>query len=157
MRGLLLELGELELYEETLDAFGCARLSRVEVESYLSTALAAYDRALLVKRRPSPSDGLRLNPSARAYAAEGARDLIEQGYHREAMYWIWHFHTIAQVALEFDAPIEERLQLGAAYDRLLFELGVGTPSAVRAQGERANALAERVFALTDRLVEAYAV
>jgi len=155
MRGHLLELGELDLYEQTLDAFGCAHLSPADVDLFLDYAMAAYDAALQVRRVP-PSIGLRLHPYVRPYAVEGTRELLAEGHHREAVYWIWMIHTIAQFALEFASSGKDRLSLLAAYNRLLIALSVGTPNAVRAHGERTALLTKRVFAVVDRIAENYA-
>jgi len=152
----LFSIGQHELYEDILSGFGSGLMRTAEVESYLEAALRAYDRALQTCRSPS-SPSLRLHPCVRRYAAEGALEMIRQGLHREAMSWILHFHTVAQVALEFDPPDEnERAILWPEYERLLIALGLGTPAALRRSAERATILAERVFRLVDDIVSQYA-
>ena len=84
---MLSAAGQERLSEKRLELLGSAGLSRDSVESLLDSCVAAYDRALEVHRKPTPFD-YDLSPEARPFAIGGSRDLIDRGYHREALLWI---------------------------------------------------------------------
>ncbi|WP_214412007.1 hypothetical protein [Sphaerisporangium fuscum] len=126
-REVLTEYGEAGFHEELLDWLGCARLSRSRAGVHLERLTDVYDRVPYDLARPYGSD---LTPEARQISIDGTRELIEQGLHREAIWWI--VVTFAR-CLTF-APYGT-----AALQELLDELGVGTPAAMR---QRAGAVVD---------------
>ncbi|GLK15001.1 hypothetical protein GCM10017600_84140 [Streptosporangium carneum] len=124
-REVLTRYGEAEFHEEALDWLGCAHLSRSRVAAHLERLTDVYDRVPYDLARPYGSD---LTPEARQISIGGTRDLVEQGLHREAVWWI--VVTFAR-CLTF-APYGT-----AAFQELLDDLGVGTPAAMR---QRAGAI-----------------
>ena len=85
-RSLLLEHGRPEVHEELLELLGCARLTRGRVEAHLRAMTTTFDAAAVAAgTRPFASD---ITSTARPIAVDGSRDLIAQGHHREAVFWI---------------------------------------------------------------------
>lgn len=109
--------GREDLYESILAVNGIASVSREEVEVRLRECLRAFDRAVEVFRTPFWSDH-RMHDHVRPYIAEGAREMIGEGLHREAMAWIIWNHVVANVVIQADAPEEEKREFQQAYDRL---------------------------------------
>jgi len=85
--------------------------------------------------------------------AEGAREMIAEGHHREAMMWILLGYFTAMGALENDAPAAEKQQHLAAFGGLMRELGLGSPDAWRAGVEATRAFAEECFTLAEYMIE----
>jgi hypothetical protein len=149
---LLEKAGRPELHEKGLDAFGCANMSRSQVESYLQVAIAAFDRAVEVYRTPFHFS-YKLHPHVRPYLMEATQEMIDEGYHREAVGWIWFVYHISNAAIQNDAPEEERLQFQAGFDHLLSGLGLVAPEAWPSRLQKAQELAHKIFEIADGVVE----
>jgi hypothetical protein len=151
MREVLYGQGHAELHEAVLRLLGWARLGRQEVEQYLDDCAEAFDCAVAVTRTPVPFQA-KLQPHVRPYLVDGAREMIVQGYHREAMFWISGFLLFANTAIQCDAPAADKPRFQALFDRLVAEMGLCTPADVAARAQEAQALADALFAVADGLV-----
>lgn len=116
-RELLHADGRPDLHESILAIHGFTDVSLAQTESSLEECLRAFDRAVEVFRTPFWSDH-RMHAYVRPYIDEGSREMIREGRHREAMPWIVWNHMVANVALQNDAPEEDKRQFQDAYDRL---------------------------------------
>jgi hypothetical protein len=152
MKELLRSQDRLDLHEGLLTVLGYADMSPEKVEFYLQECTVAFDRAVAVKRRPS-FWGFKLRPHIRPYAIDGAREMIDEGLHREAMYWIEAFFVIALAAIQSDAPEEEKPHFQATFGRLLSDLGLTTPDDWASRLRQAGSLADEVFKVADDIVE----
>ncbi|MFD8557574.1 hypothetical protein ACFV1N_09855 [Streptosporangium canum] len=140
-REILTRYGEAGFYEELLDWLGCAHLSRSRVAAHLERLTDVYDRVPYDLARPYGSD---LTPEARQISIDGTRELIEQGLHREATWWI--VVTFAR-CLTF-APHGT-----AALQELLDDLGVGTPATMRQMAETVVAGLPRLRQVREALMD----
>jgi hypothetical protein len=119
---LLAEYGRLDVHEELLELLGAANLTRPQVEHHLATMTEVFDAAERVIKTPVffASD---LSDVARPIAIDGTREMIERGYHREAMFWIAATHSRCQYVFSVDAPeMPERFKPG--YRATLADLGI---------------------------------
>ena len=99
VRELLAEQGRPEFYEALLTLLGCSNWTRRQTEEHLDAVAAAFDRAKRMPKGDFPYAG-DISDAARPVAIDGSRALIEQGFHREAVYWMvatycrccWIFH-----------------------------------------------------------------
>jgi len=117
VREILHADGRQDLYESILALHGFTHVSREETEYRLQECLRAFDRAVEVFRTPFWSDH-RIHPYVRPYVADGAQEMIQEGYHREAMPWIVWNHVVANVAIQNDAPEDEKRQFQESFDRI---------------------------------------
>lgn len=140
-----------ELHEALLDLLGCATLSRTQVEHWLEPAATAFDRAVAVKRSPSPF-GFKLQPYIRPYLVEGARELIEAGLHREAMWWLGLGYFVCNAAIQNDGNVDERHYYQAQFHTFLGSLATETTAERQARAIRARYLTDVLFALSDELI-----
>jgi hypothetical protein len=131
---------------------GCAGMDREQVNFYLEECAAAFDLAVTVKQGPT-FWGFKLRPHIRPYAIEGAQEIIDGGSHREAMWWITFFFVISLVAIQADAPDEDKPRFLATFQRLLNDLGMGTPADWQARHQQGRILAESVFQVADENIE----
>ncbi|TVR61444.1 MAG: hypothetical protein EA426_03350 [Spirochaetaceae bacterium] len=141
-----------ELAERMLEYIGSARMSRTDAEQLLTACTAAYDRALEVKRSPVPF-GFKVCPASRQHMIDGSRELIDQGYPREAVWWIQAVHYAAHNVLERDAPDEWERVYREPYQRLLDALGIGSLEAVAAKVPLAEELLSRTMAVAEEIME----
>lgn len=152
-RELLTDYGRLDYYEPLLALLGCAGMARERVEEHLTALAGAFDAAAAAIRSPFPfaTDVCTL---ARPTAIDGSRELIEQGQHREAIFWVAVTYTRCMQVLEADAPADVSERHGAGYRRLLADLGAGSPAAVRERAERTREHLPRVWALAEAIMAA---
>lgn len=125
VRELLAEYGHLDLFDTLLEPLGCATMSRARVEHHLTALATVFDVAKTVVKTPFPftSD---ISDVARPLAIDGTRDLIERGYHREAVFWLVATYSRCQKVLYEDAPAEMHHRFDHGYRQLLGELGVSS-------------------------------
>jgi hypothetical protein len=151
MKELLQSQHGSDLHEGLLTVLGYADMSPEKVGFYLQECTVAFDRAVAVKRRPSYW-GFKLRPHVRPYAIDGAREMMDESHHREAMYWIEAFFVIALAVIQNDAPEEEKPRFQATFGRLLSDLGLRTPDDWRSRLRQARKLADEVFRVADDIV-----
>lgn len=151
MKELLKTLGRPDLHEEALRVNGYANLSRTQVESYLRDCTIAFDRAVEVTRTSVPF-GFKLHSFIRPYVVEGIQEMLDEGCHREAMWWTGVFLWISNNAIQVDAPEEEKLQFQAIANRLFSDMGINTPQDIACRFQQAKALTEKVFKAADDIV-----
>jgi hypothetical protein len=140
VRELLAERGpgleaasRLEVHEMLLELLGCAQTTRAAAEEHLAGVADAFDTAAAVIRSPFPfaSD---ISDIARPIAIDGSREMIEQGYHREAMFWIAVTASRCMGVFAADAPAEAQ-RFAPGYRALLADLGISSPADLQRRSE----------------------
>ena len=152
LRDVLHAAGRRDLHEATLQLLGWAHLRRHEVEGYLHDCALAFDLATAVSRTPVPFQ-VKFQPHVRPYIIAGAQEMIEQGYHREAMFWIAGFLMFANTAIQADAPAAEKPRFQGMLDRLMTQMGLSAPTAVATRVREAELLTDAIVAVADALIE----
>ncbi|MDQ3856287.1 MAG: hypothetical protein M3281_07840, partial [Chloroflexota bacterium] len=153
VRALLAQYGHLEIYEPLLALLGCAGMTRTRVEYQLGVIAEVFDAATLVLRTPFPfaSD---LSEIARPIAIDGSRDLIERGYHREAVFWIAVTYSRCQQVFHSDAPAGSRDRYTPGYRQLLGDLGIVSFDDLLRRGAEVKAYLPRVWETAEAIVAA---
>jgi hypothetical protein len=152
---LLQNQGKIELHEGILKMYGCAHMSRKQVEFCLHESMNAFDIAVEVRHTPPTNwlADLYIHPDVRPYLVNGAQEMIDEGSHREAMFWIAFIHSLANAVIQNDAPDEDKSKYQAGFDRLLSEFGLSTRADWQSRSELTNSVAKEVFQLADEVVE----
>jgi hypothetical protein len=148
MKELLATWGRPEIHEETLNVLGYASLSRMQVESFHRDSIIAFDRAVEVCRSPVPYR-FKLHTFVRPYFVEGVQEMIDEGNHREAMYWTMACLFISNNAIQADAPESEKSRFQARFDQIVAALGWKTPGDIASRCQQAAALKENLFQAAD--------
>lgn len=150
---LLLKYQAVVVYEALLEVAGLTGVSRVQVEGHLSALADVFDATCpLVKSAfPFASD---ISPVARPIAIDGSYTLIEQGFHREAMFWIVVTYSRCMVILNQDAMPETVERFRPAYHRLLADLGVRSVEDVAQYKRRALDFLPVVEEVADHIIMA---
>jgi hypothetical protein len=132
VRELLAEYGHLDFYNALLELLGCAQISRACVEEHLVALTEVFDAAKAVIKTPFPfaSD---LSDIARPIAIEGSREMIESGYHREALFWMVATYSRCRQVLLQDTPVEMRDRFSPGYRQLLGDLGITSSADLQAR------------------------
>jgi hypothetical protein len=151
MKELLKTWGRSDLHEEALHVIGYANLQETQVESYLRDCSIAFDRAVEVTRTPVPF-GFKLHAFVKPYVVDGVQEMLDEGCHREAMFWAGAFLWISNNAIQADAPEEEKLQFQLIMNRLYSDMGISTPQDVAVHFQYTRSLTEKVFKFADDIV-----
>ena len=150
---LLAEYSHLDFYETLLEMLGCAQMSRVCVEHHLSALTDVFDVAKAVVKTPFffASD---ISDIARPIAIDGSQEMIEHGYHREAIFWMVATYSRCQKVLYHDVPVEIQDRFSPRYRQLLDDLGITSFADLHEQGERVKELLPRVWEVTEAIMAA---
>jgi hypothetical protein len=149
---LLARRGRLDIHEELLDLLGSANLSRSQVEHHLATMTEAFDAAKSVIKTPVffASD---LSDVARPIAIDGTREMIERGFHREAMFWIAATHSRCQQVFAVDSPeMQDRFE--PAYRSMLADLGITSFEDLLARRNAVRNYLPRLMTIADEIIAA---
>lgn len=150
---LLDEQGRLDLHEAALTLFGSAHMSRADVQAMLDRTVVAFDRSVEVYKTPTPY-GFTIRPHLRPYLAEATQEMIDEGNHREAMYWITALAGESYLVLQNDVTDEEKPEFAAQLQAMYAALGYEGISAEAWAGrvESAERLAQEIYLIADALI-----
>jgi hypothetical protein len=151
LREILRDVGKPELHEDALAICGFAGLGAARVSTYLERSAHAFDRAVELKRTPSPY-GFKLRSHLRPYLVDSMRPLIAGGEHREAMFWICASLYISSSALQNDAPEAEWAEHTLLLAELTHDLGLDSETSWPGRLRQAISLKDTLFRLADEVV-----
>ena len=151
-RDVLREYGHADLYVELLQLLGCADLPAERVEHHLAGLARTFDAAAAAFRTPYRfrSD---ISAAARPIAIDGSRDLIRNGCHREAVFWMVATFGRCHAILAVDAPDEQRA-LAPAFEAMLADLGIASHAALVRRAEACRQFLPRVWETAEAILAA---
>jgi hypothetical protein len=152
-RQLLADHGLSDEYESLLDDLGCAGLRRETVERHLDALEDVFDVAASVGTTPFffSSD---ISAIARPIGIDGSRDLIERGFHHEAVFWIVATYARCQTILYHDAPGELHDRFDEGFRALLGDLGVRSSADILERGRQVEESKARIWAVAEAIMAA---
>ncbi len=124
-REVLAKYGKLSRFEDVLALLGCAELGKSDVEALLEDTTTTFNRAVQVIRTPFILDFYICEP-VRPISIGGSQELISNGNHREAVLFIMAMFNRSLLAIQNDAPDDEKLPFLLSYQKALDVLGLGT-------------------------------
>jgi hypothetical protein len=102
-REVLYENDKRALYETLLELLGCEDCDRPSVQRHLDELSEVFDQAVAVAKTPFFFSG-DITPHGRPVAIDGSQQLIDNGDHREAVFWLIATYARCQKILSADAP-----------------------------------------------------
>ena len=124
-RDLLAEHGQLDLHEQLLELLGSHRLTESRVRRHLDAVTRMFDAAA-PKRTDSYRFSSDVNDASRPISIDGTRDMIDRGFHREAVFWLVVTGSRALQKLAHGAGAEAANAFEPEFAGLLSDLGVDT-------------------------------
>jgi len=118
MQSALESEGRPDLYAGVLDVCGVAGLTLRQVQGYHAEMLRAFDRAVEVRRTFVPYS-FKVQPHLRPYVDEAIAELITEGHHREAAFFLTLPYSTVNAILQKDASEQEKPGYQAGFDGLL--------------------------------------
>ena len=147
---LLDEQGRPDLHEAVLTLWGSAHMSRADVQAMLDQSVVAFDRSVELYQTPTPF-GFTIRAHLRPYLAEATQEMIDEGKHREAVFWIMTLVTEAYLVLQNDAPDAEKPVFAAQLQGLLAALGYTSAELWAERVAAAERLAREIYQIADAL------
>ncbi len=124
-RELLRDYGHAAFYETLIDQLDPARMTPQRVAEHLAALSVAFDDAATVIRSPF-FFAADISRGARPIAIGGSAELIAQGLHREALFWIAATYCRCMAVFAQDGTPELHARHEIGFHALLADLGVAT-------------------------------
>lgn len=153
VRTLLATYGRLDFYEELLRLLGCRTLRPQQVAGHLAALTAAFDAAKTTIKTPFPF-AADLTDLARPVAIDGSRELIEQGNHREAIFWIIATYARCQQVFAQDGTPAQLAEFTPSFQALLADLGIACHADLRQRSDQVIAFLPRLWAMAEAIIAA---
>ncbi len=153
VRELLTEYGHLDFYITLLELLGCTNMSRARVEGHLAALTEVFDVAKTVVKTPFFFAG-DISDSGRPVVINGSRELIERGFHREAIFWMVATYSRCQKILYTDASGGMREQFSPGYRQLLGDLGIASFADLQQRSDRVKAWLPQVWEVAEAIMAA---
>jgi hypothetical protein len=148
---MLAHQGRSDLHELALIVWGSSHMSRAEVQALLDQSVVAFDRSVEVYRTPT-SFGFTIQRHLRPYLVEATQEMIDEGQHREATFWIMTLVTESYLVLQNDAPDTEKPGFAAQLQAMLAALGYTSSEAWAERIIHAEQLIEQIYPIADSLI-----
>jgi hypothetical protein len=152
VRELLVASGHESIYGDILSLLDPLEMTADRAAYHLAVLGEAFDEAACVVATPFPfaSD---ISPDARSLAIEGSRELIENGDHREAIFWIAATFARCQMVLHADARVESAHRWDSAFRELVADLGIRSFDDLQRRGEDIQAALPGVWAVAEEIMD----
>ena len=108
-----------------LALLGYAELGKSDVEALLEDTTTAFNKAVQVIKTPFFADW-NICEAARPISIGGSQELISNGDYKEAVLFIMGIFGDSILAIQNDAPDDEKLPFLLSYQKALDVLGFGT-------------------------------
>lgn len=119
----LYQYGYPGAYQDILKILGLTKFKKSEVEASLNDLHAALKYARSVHKTRYYGDH-NLHISHEPIVIEGPRNLIQNGFHREAMYFIAGIRNWIQNTMENDGTEPEKSHFDNTYSKMLTSIGI---------------------------------
>ncbi len=126
-------------------------MSPADVQEMLERSVDAFDRSVEVYHTPTPF-GFTIRAHLRPYLMDATQEMIDEGQHREATFWIVTLVSESYLVLQNDAPAAEKAVFAAQFHALLAALGYTSAETWAARAAAAEYLTQETFAIAEGLV-----
>lgn len=152
-REVLAHYDQLQIYDSMLDIIGIRRVSRSQVEFHLAALMEVFDVSKKCAKTPFFFSS-NISDLARPAMIEGTKELIEIGFHREALWWIVAVFSWCQKILFNDAPEDLQSRFTPAFRFLLSELGIHSFSDLQKRNELNREFLPAAWSVADKMIAA---
>ena len=149
IRPLLESIDRLDVIEEILGCLGVAEMTREQAETYLAITAEAFDLAVAIRRTPHPFQH-KMHSHLRPYLIDSCPEMIDAGYHREALAWMTPCLCSATDIILVDGKRADKARFAIQRDEFLRDIGFDSPDAGARKFALAGQIHHRVFASRTR-------
>ena len=150
-REVLEEYGYIDFYEELLELLHCSDFTRERVEFHMKNMEKAFDLTVPYSNNHFPfcSD---ISKESRVISIDGSYELIENGNHREAVFWI--AATVSRCHKILHSAGQNKLisELMPSFQVLMSDLGVSTFDDIKCSAEKSISFLPKLKIVTDEII-----
>ena len=148
---LLAEHGRADVHELLLDLLGCRTMTRRRIAHHVTALARAFDAAAAVPDAPFffVTD---ISPPARPVAIAGSSEMIAQGAHREAVFWMVATYAKCMKILDHGAPRAVSTACADGFGDLLADLGITSFADLDARRRRVETALPRIWRVAEEIV-----
>ena len=150
-REVLVRFHYLQIYDSMLDILGSTQWSRAQAEFHLTALAEVFDVCKKIVKTPF-FFSTNISDIARPAMIGGSKKLIENGYHREAVFWIAVVYSWCQKILFNDAPEETQNKFTPGYKLLLSELGINSFSDLQERNEKNRNTLPFIWSIAEAII-----
>jgi len=150
-RDVLNDYNQLAFHDELLGLIGSTDLSGEQVQSLLENCIEVFDTAKQVCKTEFFGSST-ISDAGYPTAIGGIDELIQSGYHCEAVFWLVVIHTWCQKILYNDASAETKARFMPRYQDLLATLGISSFEKIYHRIEQVKLLREQAIAITQHIM-----
>jgi len=151
LRGVLEEVGRLDLAERVLEVLGLVDFTPARARQIVADGAALFDIAVESRRTPHPFQH-KFFPHLRRYFVDSCHEMIDEGYHREAAGWATPFVLTAADIIRVDGPESAQLLADSTRGALLGDLGMSDSEQLDSRFRHMESLGEEAFQLVGELI-----
>ena len=153
-QNLLAEHQHLDLQEKLLRLWGSETLTHANVQELLLGAIQMFDRAVEVHHTPVPF-GFKLRAHLRPYFMDAVQEMIDEGFHREATFWIALPNSIGYLAILADGNEADQQMAIRHYEQFWTAMQLRTAEEVNLRAEFARQVAREAEQFAEEMVVQY--
>lgn len=153
VRALLAGHGRADVHETLLELLGCRDITPRRVRRHLYTLTHAFDAASAVVGAPFyfASD---ISRAARPIAVDGSSDMIRQGHHREAVFWMVATYAKCQKMLDHGAAPAIRDTCEAGLREFVSDLGIAMFADLEERRRRIERILPHICEVAESIIAA---
>ena len=151
VRELLEEYDRLEFYGPLLGLLGCDDWSRATAERHLASLAGAFDAAKTVIKTPV-FFAADISDLARPVAIDGTQELIDLGFHREAVFWLAATYARCMKVLHSDATPELQARFEPGLRALLADLGITSLTDLQRRSREVEAFLPEIRGVAEEIM-----
>jgi len=125
---------------------------REDVERHFEDLSYTFDQVIEIAKAPDFSD--LANEAARPAVIDGSWEMVNDGFHREAIMWISAMRAIFQQTILRDGSEEEQALFTKQYEKLLAELGLRSEDDFQKRAEDGALLLDEVMQIAEQIMDA---
>lgn len=153
-RNVLAEFGHSDFYEFIQDLQGACEWDRPLTEAHLHKVTQVFDLACQAGSHPFPF-GADICAQSRPSVIEGTQALIDQGDHREAVYWIVATFARSLRILDYTGDQAAISKFKPHFDVLLADLGLHSVNDIFMRTEAVKGAMPQVMKVAESIMDAH--
>lgn len=142
---------QLAFYESILEVLGIASLNRQQVEQLYANLVEVFEAAKTAPEADFLGSG-SISEEGQPTALGGVEELINLGYHREAVFWLIIIHSWCQKKLYLASPTGRPTHFTRTYEHLVNTLGISSLESLYQRVELVKALRPQAMAVAEHII-----
>jgi predicted nucleotidyltransferase len=152
VKEVLGQYGYDAFYQKLLELLGCKELKPQSAKIHLKNLEKTYDAAVKAARTPFPFRE-DITVKSKIIAIDGSYRFIEEGYHREAVFWMVATYARCHKILAADAPAGIQKELLPDFKNFMQELGISSDKDIINRRERVIQFLPELWNVTEEIID----